>query len=104
MLVDLKSIMECTGSMLCSTSEGVAIQFDREREIIERRQFSYEISISLNEDRARIEEAGTREDEYEGHHHPISSTNFTWQYYNVTQPIEIMIIIIDKIYVLVYQI
>jgi hypothetical protein len=40
-LADLKSIMECTGSMVRSTSEGVAIQLDRECEIIERRQYSY---------------------------------------------------------------
>jgi len=40
-LADMKSIMECTGSVVRSTSEGVAIQFDRECEIIERRQFSY---------------------------------------------------------------
>ena len=40
-LADMKSIMECTGSMVRSTSEGVAIQFDRECEIVERRQFSY---------------------------------------------------------------
>jgi hypothetical protein len=40
-LVGMKSIMECTGSVVRSTSEGVAIQFDRECEIIERRQFSY---------------------------------------------------------------
>ena len=41
-LADMKSIMECTGSMVRSTSEGVAIQFDSECEIIERRQFSYD--------------------------------------------------------------
>ena len=41
-LADLKSIMECTGSIVRSTSEGVAIQFDSECEIIERRQFSYD--------------------------------------------------------------
>jgi len=44
-LADLKSIMECTGSMVRSTSEGVAIQFDRECEIIESRQFSYNQDI-----------------------------------------------------------
>jgi len=44
-LVDMKSIMECNGSMVRSTSEGVAIQFDRECEIIERRQFSYNQDI-----------------------------------------------------------
>jgi hypothetical protein len=33
-LADMKSIMECTGSMVRSTSEGVAIQFDRECEIM----------------------------------------------------------------------
>ena len=32
-LADMKSIMECTGSMVRSTSEGVAIQFDEECEI-----------------------------------------------------------------------
>ena len=41
-LADLKSIMECTGSMVRSTSEGLAIQFDSECEIIERRRFSYD--------------------------------------------------------------
>ena len=41
-LADMKSIMECTGNMVRSTSEGVAIQFDSECEIIERRQFSYD--------------------------------------------------------------
>ena len=40
-LADMKSIMECTGSVVRSTSEGAAIQFDRECEIVERRQFSY---------------------------------------------------------------
>ena len=40
-LADMKSIMECTGNMVRSTSEGVAIQLDRECEIIERRQYSY---------------------------------------------------------------
>ena len=40
-LADMKSIMECTGSVVRSTSEGIAIQFDRECEIIERRQYSY---------------------------------------------------------------
>ena len=44
-LADMKSIMECTGSVVRSTSEGVAIQFDRECEIIERRQFSYNQDI-----------------------------------------------------------
>jgi hypothetical protein len=33
-LADMKSIMECTGSMVRSTSEGVAIQFDEECEIM----------------------------------------------------------------------
>ena len=41
-LADMKSIMECTGSMVRSTAEGIAIQFDSECEIIERRQFSYD--------------------------------------------------------------
>lgn len=41
-LADLKSIMECTGSMVRSTSEGLAIQFDSECEIIEGRRFSYD--------------------------------------------------------------
>ncbi len=33
-LADMKSIMECTGSMVRSTSEGIAIQFDEECEIM----------------------------------------------------------------------
>ncbi|MBW2237843.1 MAG: PilZ domain-containing protein [Deltaproteobacteria bacterium] len=33
-LADMKSIMECTGSMVRSTSEGMAIQFDEECEIM----------------------------------------------------------------------
>ena len=40
-LADMKSIMECNGSVVRSTSEGIAIQFDSECEIVERRQFSY---------------------------------------------------------------
>ena len=33
-LADMKSIMECNGSVVRSTSEGIAIQFDRECEIM----------------------------------------------------------------------
>jgi len=33
-LTNLESLMECTGTMVRSTSEGIAIQFDRECEII----------------------------------------------------------------------
>ena len=33
-LADMKSIMECTGSVVRSTSEGIAIQFDEECEIM----------------------------------------------------------------------
>lgn len=33
-LMALESLMECTGTMVRSTSEGIAIQFDRECEII----------------------------------------------------------------------
>ena len=33
-LPDVKSIMECTGSVVRSTSEGIAIQFDEECEIM----------------------------------------------------------------------
>ena len=33
-LMALESLMECTGSMVRSTSEGIAIQFDKECEII----------------------------------------------------------------------
>ena len=33
-LADMKSIMECTGSMVRSTSEGIAIQFDEVCEIM----------------------------------------------------------------------
>ena len=33
-LTIVKSLMECTGSMVRSTSEGIAIQFDKECEII----------------------------------------------------------------------
>ena len=44
-LAEVKSLIECEGSVVRSTSEGVAIQFDRECEIIERRQFSYNQDI-----------------------------------------------------------
>ena len=33
-LADMKSIMECTGSVVRSTSEGIAIQFDEVCEIM----------------------------------------------------------------------
>lgn len=33
-LADMKRIMECTGSLVRFTSEGIAIQFDRECEIM----------------------------------------------------------------------
>ena len=33
-LANMKSIMECTGSVVRSTSEGIAIQFDEECEIM----------------------------------------------------------------------
>lgn len=36
-LADVKSLMECTGSMVRSTSKGIAIQFDRECETMSLR-------------------------------------------------------------------